>query len=135
MAVPEPDPALEPRWVQLARVEDFPRDGGRTVKYGAVQLAVFHFASRGEWYATQAQCPHRKDRVLGRGLLGSQAGEPKVACPLHKKTFSLATGKGLSDPQYAIRTFPVEVRGSDVFALLPPEDALAAQEISPCVAS
>ena len=102
------------------------------MKYGAVQLAVFHFASRGEWYATQAQCPHRKDMVLGRGLLGSQAGEPKVACPLHKKTFSLATGKGLSDPQYAIRTFPVEVRGEDVFAFLPPEDALAAQEISRC---
>jgi NAD(P)H-dependent nitrite reductase small subunit len=131
----EPDPALEPRWVQLARASDFPRDGGRTVKYGAVQLAVFHFASRGEWYATQAQCPHRKDMVLGRGLLGSQAGEPKVACPLHKKTFSLATGKGLSDSQYAIRTFPVEVRGSDVYALLPPEDALAGQEISTCAVS
>jgi hypothetical protein len=62
--------------------------------------------------------------VLGRGLLGSHAGEPKVACPLHKKTFSLADGRGLSDPQYAIRTFPVEVRGDDVFALLPPADAL-----------
>jgi nitrite reductase (NADH) large subunit len=120
----------EPCWVRIARAVDFPRDGGRTVKYGATQLAVFHFASRGEWYATQAWCPHRKDMVLGRGLLGSQHGEPKVACPLHKKTFSLATGCGLSDPQYAIRTFPVERRGDDVYALLPPEDSFPTAETS-----
>jgi nitrite reductase (NADH) large subunit len=129
---PGGDTAGSSRWIALARVADFPRDGGRTVQYGVAQLAVFHFATRGEWYATQAACPHRRDMVLGRGLLGSQAGEPKVACPLHKKTFSLATGRGLSDPHYAIRTFPVEVRGDDVYALLPPAESLLATRGTPC---
>ena len=82
---------------------------------------------RREWFATQALCPHRKDNVLARGLLGDQAGEPKVACPLHKKTFSLLTGKGLSDPSYQVRAFSVEVRGDEVWVKLPPADALEAE--------
>ena len=108
-------------------MEQFPEDGGAAVRYGKVQLAIYNFSRRGEWFATQALCPHRKDNVLARGLLGDQAGEPKVACPLHKKTFSLLTGKGLSDPNYHVRTFPVEIRGSEVWLKLPDADALAAE--------
>ena len=43
---------------------------------------------------------------------------------MHKKTFSLRTGAGLADPQYAIRTFPVELRGDDVWVELPPPEQL-----------
>jgi nitrite reductase (NADH) large subunit len=111
-------------WVRAARVDDVPRDGGITIAHGALRVAVFHFASRGEWWATQATCPHRKDDVLGRGLLGTQNGVPKVACPLHKKTFALATGEGLADPRYCIRTYPVEVRGDAVWVKVPPLDAV-----------
>ena len=106
-------------WVRVAAVGDVPRDGGVTVAVGTAQIAVFHLATRGSWYATQAMCPHRKDMVLGRGLLGTQGDVPKVACPMHKKTFSLATGEGLSDPAYGIQTFPVEIRGDDVWVYAP----------------
>ena len=112
-------------WTRVCRVEDVPHDGGTAVRHGEAQLAVYHFESRGEWYATQNMCPHRKDMVLSRGLLGSDDGEPKVACPLHKKTFSLQTGKGLADPNYCVKTFPVEVRGEEVWLKLPPPDALS----------
>ncbi len=123
IADPESAP-VEWTWQRVAAVRDFPRDGGCAVQVGLAQLAVYHFASRGEWFAAQNLCPHRKDMVLSRGLLGDQSGEPKVACPLHKKTFSLYSGKGLSDPEYAIRTFEVEVRGEDVYLKLPPTDVL-----------
>jgi len=119
-----PEEPVQWNWRRVAAVRDFPRDGGCAVQVGRAQLAVYHFASRGEWYAAQNLCPHRKDMVLSRGLLGDQSGEPKVACPLHKKTFSLHSGKGLSDPDYAIRTFEVEVRGEDVYLKLPPTDVL-----------
>ena len=33
-------------WVKMGGVEDFPKDGGATVKYGASQLAVYRFDSR-----------------------------------------------------------------------------------------
>ena len=103
------------------------------MRHGETQIAVYNFSRRGEWYATQAVCPHRKDPVLGRGLLGDQGGEPKVACPLHKKTFSLVSGEGLSDSRYAVRVFPVEVRGDEVWAKLPPAGELEA-ELRPCKA-
>jgi len=107
-------------WVRLATVHDVPRDGGAAARYGDSQIAIFNFASRGEWYATQNVCPHRRDMVLARGILGDQSGVPKVACPVHKKIFSLATGAGLSDGSFRIRTFPVEVRGEEVWVRLPP---------------
>src|SRR6185369_6832164 len=89
-------PVLRREWVRLASARDVPKDGGIAVKYGSAQIALFNFASRGEWYATQNLCPHRREMVLARGIVGDQAGAAKVACPLHKKTFDLRTGECLS---------------------------------------
>jgi hypothetical protein len=69
--------------------------------------------------------PHRTPariakRPFWRGACSAdQAGEPKVACPLHKKTFSLTTGKGLSDPAYAVATFPVRIQGDETHVKRP----------------
>ncbi|HTI49983.1 MAG TPA: nitrite reductase large subunit NirB, partial [Planctomycetaceae bacterium] len=112
------------RWTKVGVAGDFPIDGGATIKYGRSQIAVFNFASRGEWYATQNMCPHKKAFVLSRGLLGDSNGAPKVACPFHKKTFSLVTGDSTSDPEYRIETFPVKVEGTDVYLELPPVEVL-----------
>jgi nitrite reductase (NADH) large subunit len=114
-------PVLQRSWVRLAPVGSFPRDGGRSLQYGNSQIAVFNFESRGEWYATQNKCPHMQDMVLGRGLIGDQQGTPKVACPLHKKTFSLQDGKCLGDDDYEILTFPVKVVDGWVYVELPDE--------------
>ncbi len=119
-------------WVSVGRVADFPRDGGATIKYGRSQIAVFNLTSRGEWYASQNMCPHKKAFVLSRGILGDAGGEPKVACPLHKKTFSLTSGESLQGEEYRIRTFPVRVDGDEVLLQLPPQhvlDELLATEI------
>jgi NAD(P)H-dependent nitrite reductase small subunit len=62
-----------------------------------------------------------KDMVLARGLIGDQQGVPKVACPLHKKNFSLTDGKCLSDDEYKILTFPVRVEDGWVHVELPDE--------------
>jgi nitrite reductase (NADH) large subunit len=115
------------RWVALVDQAAVPVEGGTAVKYGRTQIAVFNFASRGQWYATQNLCPHKQDMVLARGMVGDQAGTPKVACPMHKKTFSLDTGKCLSGDDYSISTFPVQVRGGMVYVELPPAEALEAQ--------
>jgi nitrite reductase (NADH) large subunit len=112
------------RWVQVGTVDNFPQDGGATIKYGKSQIAVFNFTSRGEWYSSQNMCPHKKAFVLSRGIVGDQSGTPKVACPLHKKTFSLETGESLQGEDYDIRTFPVKVEGGNVFLELPPTEIL-----------
>jgi nitrite reductase (NADH) large subunit len=118
---------VELSWVQVGKVWDFPTDGGATVKYGQVQIAVFNFTSRGEWYATQNMCPHRREFVLSRGMIGDQKGTPKVACPVHKKTYALESGQCLSGDNYSLRTFAVKVEGDDVYLHLPPTEVLDAE--------
>jgi nitrite reductase (NADH) large subunit len=117
-------PPSETSWIDVGHVADFPADGGATVRYGRCQLAVFNFVSRGEWYACQNMCPHRREFVLARGMVGDQGGKPKVACPLHKKNFSLETGACLSGEDYTVRVFPVKVEEGRVYLELPPEAEL-----------
>ncbi|RYZ02520.1 MAG: nitrite reductase small subunit NirD [Myxococcales bacterium] len=114
-------PLITTQWVKVASIDDVPPEGGIAIKYGQAQIALYNFASRGEWYACQNQCPHMSDMVLARGLIGDEKGVPKVACPQHKKTFSLKTGECLSGDQLKVRTFPVKVEGGAVFLELPSE--------------
>ena len=124
------------RWVKVGKVSDFPVDGGGAVKYGNSQIAVFRFESRDAWYACQNVCPHKKELVLSRGILGDQGGVPKVACPLHKKTFSLESGTCLSGEKYQVQVFPVKVEADAVYLDLPAEEDL--EELlrprTPCMA-
>ncbi|MGN6544125.1 MAG: nitrite reductase large subunit NirB [Aureliella sp.] len=113
-------------WVQVGQVADFPADGGATIKYGDVQIAVYNFASRGQWYACQNMCPHMNAFVLSRGIIGTAGDVPKVACPLHKQPFSLETGESLSGEAYSLKVFPVKVEGDNVFLELPPKEQLDA---------
>ncbi len=118
------DSRWERSWVPAGKVDDYPPGGGRTIKHGDVQIAVFRFAEPDRWYACQNMCPHQRAFVLSRGITGSQQGEPKVACPLHKKCFSLESGRSLSDDPYEINVFPVKVQDDQVYVELPPPDEL-----------
>ncbi len=107
------------RWFSACRVEDALEDGGVCVKCGSEQIALFYFSRRNEWFATQNECPHRKQMALSRGMTGSRMGEPKVACPFHKKSFSLKTGECLDEePCGHLRTFPVKVEDGMVYIAL-----------------
>jgi nitrite reductase (NADH) large subunit len=120
------------QWIRVGTTADFPKDGGAAIKYGRVQIAVFNFTTRGQWYACQNMCPHKNAFVLSRGIIGTAGEEPKVACPLHKKPYSLETGKCLSGEGYSVKVFPVKVNGDAVFVKLPPQrqlDALLATEL------
>ena len=118
-------PVLQRRFVRLASVHEVPADGGIAVRYGDAQIAIFR-AGRGEWYATQNECPHAHEMVLGRSLVGDANGAPKIACPLHKRTFDLRSGACLSADAPDILTFAVRVDGDDVYVELPPTDELVA---------
>ena len=102
-------------WFYACTVDDVPDNGGVCVRYYNHQIAVFHYTRRGEWYATQNECPHRQQMALSRGMIGTQDDEPKVACPFHKKTFSLKTGECLNGDECAIKTYEVKVEGDKVF--------------------
>ncbi len=114
----------ELEWIQVGLTSDFPIDGGAAIKYGSVQIAVFNFSSRGQWYATQNMCPHKKAFVLSRAIIGDQQGTPKISCPMHKKNFSLETGESMQGEEYKIRTFETKIEGDKVFLKLPPTNVL-----------
>lgn len=102
-------------WFKAAKTSEFPGDGGACIRYKGIQIAVFNFARRNEWYACQNLCPHKMQMILSRGMIGSVQGEPKVACPYHKKTFSLKTGENLNGEEAAIATYPVKVEEGYVY--------------------
>lgn len=102
-------------WFRAAHVSKFPENGGACVKYEDQQIAVFNFTRRSEWYACQNMCPHKMQMALSRGMVGSHESEPKVACPFHKKTFSLKTGSCLNGDECAIKVYPVKVENDYVY--------------------
>ena len=124
-------PSRKRRWVRVGRVADFPRNGGAAIKCGATQVAVFNLTDRGQWRACQNVCPHKNAFVLARGIVGNAGPSPKIACPLHKKPFSLDTGDCLSGEPYSLKVFPVRVAGDGVYLLLPPERQLDALLATP----
>jgi nitrite reductase (NADH) small subunit len=102
-------------WFKAAPMHAFPENGGACVKYKDLQVAVFNFSRRSEWYACQNLCPHKMQMVLSRGIIGSVEGEPKVACPFHKKAFSLKTGVCLNAEECSISVYPVKVEEGFVY--------------------
>jgi nitrite reductase (NADH) small subunit len=75
-------------WFKAGKISDFSTNRGGCIKYKNKQIAVFNFSRRNQWFACQNACPHKMEMVLSRGMLGSADDIPKIACPMHKKTFS-----------------------------------------------
>jgi nitrite reductase (NADH) small subunit len=103
-------------WVAVCKTTDIPENGGACALVNGEQIAIFNFTRQNKWYATQNQCPHKQQMALSRGMIGSQGDEPKVACPFHKKTFSLETGECLNDETCGhIKTYEVKIENGWVY--------------------
>ena len=102
-------------WFNAGNINDFPKNGGACVKYKTKQIAVYNFTRKSAWYACQNLCPHKMEMVLSRGMVGDLSGIPKIACPLHKKTFSLENGENLNGEDYKIATYPVKIENENVY--------------------
>jgi nitrite reductase (NADH) small subunit len=102
-------------WFKAGKTADFPSNGGGCIKYKNKQIAIIKFDRRNEWYACQNLCPHKMEMVLSRGMIGSADDIPKIACPMHKKTFSLVDGSNLNGDDLKIATYPVKIVEDEVF--------------------
>ena len=107
----------ERSWVKVGSATGVPEDGGLTFLYGASQLAIFNFKSKGGWYATQNMCPHKNAFVLSQGMLSEVDGKPMVACPMHKRKYVINE----DGPLY---TFSVEERGGELYVELPAKSVM-----------
>ncbi|MGB5417759.1 nitrite reductase small subunit NirD [Algibacter sp.] len=102
-------------WFKVGEVDDFPENSGACIKYKSKQIAVYNFTRTGKWYASQNLCPHKMEMVLSLGMIGDKEGIPKVACPMHKKNFSLEDGSNLGGDDLKIATYPVKIENGNVY--------------------
>ena len=103
-------------WIKVGTTGDVPADSGVCAKIGERQIAIFADAEKQNYYAIDNLCPHNQQMVLSRGLMGCEKGEPKVACPLHKHTFSLKSGKHLGgDSSMCVDTFNLKVESDEIY--------------------
>ena len=99
----------------IGRCSEIPHGEGRTFEVDGKRIAVFH-ARMGGFFAAQADCPH-KGGPLADGLLGGTT----VVCPLHDRSWDLATGAPAADSDCPIAVYPVRAAedGTLVLAAVP----------------
>jgi nitrite reductase (NADH) small subunit len=97
--------AMTQHWLPVGHVDDIPVRGARSVKHGALTIAMFRTADNAI-HAIEDKCPH-KGGPLSQGIVHDGC----VTCPLHNWVISLKTGKALGADTGSVRTFAVKVEG------------------------
>jgi nitrite reductase (NADH) small subunit len=94
---------LEPRWIDIGRIEDIPVRGARVVRTAAGCVAVFRTADN-EAFAIDDACPH-KAGPLSQGIVHGKA----VTCPLHNWVISLESGAAQGADEGSVTTYPLKI--------------------------
>lgn len=98
--------------VEIAPLEDIPRDRGVRVKVGEHRIALFRIDS--DVYAIGDRCSHA-EASLSEGEVFDDA----VECPRHGSEFDLKTGSPASLPATSpVPTYEVTIEDGTVFLTL-----------------
>ncbi len=82
------------------------------VEREAGALAVYNL--EGEFFATDDRCTHGLASLSNGDIVDGE-----IECTMHFGTFDIKTGEPRQSPcSVAIKTYKVEVRGDDVFAVI-----------------
>ena len=107
----------------VGRVADLPPGSRRLVQAGRFGVGVFNV--NGRFYALNNHCPHAGGPLCLGEVTGTteEAGAYKViwvrqgeivSCPWHAWEFDIATGRTITEPTKAVRTYPVRVEDDQV---------------------
>ena len=95
-------------FVRAASKSDVPAGKIREVQVNGAAVALANVG--GKFCAINGVCMHESG-PLGEGELEGQV----VTCPWHGWQFDVTTGKVVQNPTIGVESYPVEVRGEDVF--------------------
>ncbi len=95
-------------WVPAVGVDDLPIGGRKLFRHYDKRIAVFR--TDRTIYAIDNRCPHQ-----GYALLQGDVKEETLTCAWHNWKFELDEGGFCSFGGESVRTYPVEVRGGQVF--------------------
>jgi nitrite reductase (NADH) small subunit len=97
------------KWVDICALSDIIPYTGACALVENEQVAIFRYGDGEEVYAMSNYDPFSKANVLSRGIVGDKKGIAKVASPIYKQNFNLATGQCLDDETVTIPTYKVKV--------------------------
>jgi len=100
------------KWHPVCQVEEIPRFGGRTVRAGQVEIAVFRL-SDDRIRAVDNRCPH-KQGPLAEGIVSGDT----IICPLHARKIDLESGEVLPPDSGCVKTYSVRVEDNTVLLQL-----------------
>lgn len=95
-------------FIDIAALDDIPRQGARVVKTAQGCVALFRTADD-RVFALDDRCPH-KGGPLSEGIVHGAA----VTCPLHGWVFDMATGQAQGADTGQVQTYAVQVSGGRV---------------------
>jgi nitrite reductase (NADH) small subunit len=95
-------------WTRICALEEIVPDTGVCALVGMHQVAVFR-VGESQLFAIGNHDPFSRANVLSRGIVGDREGRVKVASPIFKQSFELATGVCLDDPSVSVPAYAVRV--------------------------
>jgi len=95
-------------FLRTAKKDEVPAGSIREFQLDGKTIAVANVA--GKLFAINNVCLHRGG-PLGEGELDRQV----VTCPWHGWQYDVSNGKLVTNPAVGVETYPVEVRGDDIF--------------------
>lgn len=99
-------------WRAVCTRQDLVLNSGVVALVGTSQVALFYVASISgtpQLFAVENRDPVSGVNVIGRGLVGSLAGDLVIASPLYKQHYRLEDGTCLEDPALKLRTWPARL--------------------------
>jgi NAD(P)H-dependent nitrite reductase small subunit len=100
-------------WTTVCRVDQLEPLWGEAALVDGDQVALFLLPG-GELAAVSNADPATGACVMSRGIVGSKAGRPTIASPLHKDVFDLATGRCHTSPSLRLPVWRVREHDGDV---------------------
>lgn len=98
------------KWTVICPLDRIQPERGVAALVAGTQVAVIR-TYHGELYAVGNQDPIARAHVMARGIVGTRAGTPTIASPLHKHVYDLRTGECLDVPGIRLPTYPIRCSG------------------------
>ena len=95
-------------FLRAARKDEIPPGTIREFQVDGKTLAISNV--EGKFYAINNTCLHRGGPI-GQGTLSGKT----VTCPWHGWQYDVRTGKVGQNPTVGVESYPVEVRGEEIF--------------------
>jgi nitrite reductase (NADH) small subunit len=110
----ERHPDGQPGWHDVCPLDALWPDTGACALVGERQIALVRVGDGTDVFALDNYDPFAGAFVLARGIVGDERGVAKIASPMFKHRFVLATGECLDDPSVRVPVYEVRVRDGRV---------------------